>query len=193
MITLKKLQFVKREQLLIIIFLTAALYFIGWHLTGKNLFDDLNRIRSESGSLKNEQALLLSLIEEGATLEETFSQENYQHEQLTKVLPDLESLPRVLSEMETFLAEKPVTINSLRISDTVYYDHYAAVAMHLKTTAAPVHLLNFLEQLELLPNIIYFDYLTWNNLDGSDVEMELQVQLLFYHPEPEAQSDGGIS
>jgi len=193
MITLKKLQFSRREQLLIIIFFAAALYFIGWHLTGKNLLDDLDKIRSNTSSLNSEQALLLSLIEEGTILEETFLKENDQHVQLINALPDLESLPRLLNDMEIFLAEKPVTINSLRIGDAVYYDHHAAVAMHLKATAAPVHLLDFLEQLELLPNILYFDYLTWNNLDGSDVEIELQVQLIFYHPESRSQSNGGTT
>ncbi len=192
MITLKKLSLSKREQLLIIIFLMAALYFIGWHVAGKSLLDELNSIRSSTGSLRDEQAILLSLIEEGATLEETFLKEKEQHEQLMNILPDLESLPRVLNEMETFLADKAVTINSLRIGDTIYYDQHAAVFMQLKTTAAPFHLLDLQEQIEKLPNIISFDYLTWNNPDGSDVEMELQLQLLFYHPEGSAQTGGGI-
>lgn len=192
MIPLKNIQLNKREQLLIIIFLTAALYLIGWHVTGKNSLDNLDSIRSETSSLKNEQALLLNLLEESAVLEEAFLKENNQHEQLINKLPDLETLPRVLSELEVILAEKPVALNSLRIGDTEYYDHYAAVTMKLRVTAAPHHLFSLLEGLESLPHVIYFDYLTWTKQSNSDIEMELLVHLLFYHPQTEEIITGGI-
>lgn len=184
MIALKKLPLSKREQLIIIVCLTAALYFIGWHVTGKSLFNDLSGIRSNTNRLISEQKLLLSLTEESATLEEAFLKAKEQREQLSNNLPDLENLPLVLSEMEAFLASKPVTLNSLRIGDTTYYDHHAAVAMQLQVTAEPFHLFNLLEQLELLPQIIYLDYLTWSRQGESGIKMEIQLYLLFYHPEP---------
>lgn len=191
MITLKKLQLSNREQLIIIILLTAALYLIGWHLTGKILLGDLGSIRSDINTLQAEKTSLTNLIEEGATLEERYLKENELRDQLLTRLPDLADLPRVLNELETFLSEKPVTVNSLRIGDTLYYDHHAAVSMQLKTSAAPFHQFSLLEQLELLPHIIYFDYLTWNELNQSDIDLELQLYLLFYHPEREESIDGG--
>lgn len=188
----KKLQFSKREKLLLVIFLTAALYLVGWQLTGKTTFQDLAGVRHELNSLTDEQTLLLNLIDDGHALETARLNELDQQDYSAEVLPDLASFPLVLSNLESFLKEKPVEINSLRIGETAYYDHHAAVTMYLKVTAAPRHLLSLLKQLEQLPNILYFDYLSWHNRSESDIELELQLQLLFYNPDLATNHDGGI-
>ncbi len=179
----KKRPLTKREIVLIVIIFTALFYFAGWQITGKYLFDDFINTRSNINSLREEQAILLSLAEEADMLKEQISKDKDQHKELKRALPDLDLLPMVLNDLESFLTEKPVTINSMRIGDTVYLDHHAAVTMQLKASAAPHHLLSFLKQLEMLPNKIHFDYLTWNNQSGPGIEMELKLQLLFYHPD----------
>ncbi len=179
----KILQRSKREILLIFIFLTAALYYLGWQLTGKNTYQDLVSVRHELNSYKEEQALLLNLVENGPNLEKNWIAKLDQEENSAEVLPDLTDLPLVLRNLESFLKAKPLVINSLRIGDTAYYDHHASVPMYLKLTAKPVYLLKLLEQLELLPNLIYLDYLKWHTRTESDVELELQLQLLFYNPD----------
>ncbi|MGM0653377.1 MAG: hypothetical protein ACQES4_11460 [Bacillota bacterium] len=188
----KKLQISKREKLILLIFFTAALYFIGWQLTGKNTFQDLARVRHDLNSLTEEQTLLLNLIDDGLALETAWLNELDQQDYLAEVLPDLESLPEVLSNLESFLKEQPVEINSVRIGETAYYDHHAAVTISLMVTAAPRHLLSLQEQLELLPNILYFDYLSWHSRSKSDAALELQLQMLFYNPDLATNHDGGI-
>ncbi len=183
MVRKKKLQFNKREILLLLIIMTAVLYYFGWQLSGENSYREIIKVRHELNSYKDEQVLLLNLVEDGQNLEAKWLNELDQREYAAKVLPDLADLPLVLRDKESFLNNKPVSINGLAIGDTLYHDHHAAVPMHLKIKAEPHHLLNLMEQLELLPNIIYLDYLKWQNRAESVVEMELQLQLLFYNPD----------
>lgn len=176
----KMFRITKRDKMLLLILFIILYSFFTWYFSGRPVISDFDQPSSKLAGLKHEYHYLLNILDQRETIEKAWLREVDSSEQQTSGLLDLTAMPEVLNSLEIFLEERPVTVKSLRISEAVHFENHASAALYLNVSGSHHHLQDLVNQLELLPHFILFDYLKWEFFPGQNAELELQMQLLFY-------------